>query len=144
MTKKRPDRDAIAIGGGDTLEGGGEQGPGGGCRPGRSPGVPCRLRARPDVAHHGLGEEEVVGDVDQPMGTALIQIVLIVTWFLGGAPSGGLYMVAGSVACLVGVIGMCAPLPASARSRSSSSPSQHEAKHHRGGTPAETAVAGRP
>jgi uncharacterized membrane protein len=40
------------------------------------------------------------------MGTALISIVLIVAWFLGGVPSGGVYVLAASIAYLVGIIGV--------------------------------------
>ena len=40
------------------------------------------------------------------MGTALICLVLIVAWFLGWMPSGGLYVVAASIAYLVGIIGV--------------------------------------
>jgi uncharacterized membrane protein len=40
------------------------------------------------------------------MGTALICLVLIVAWFLGWVPSGGVYVFAGSIAYLVGIIGV--------------------------------------
>ena len=40
------------------------------------------------------------------MGTALISIVLIVAWFLGWIPTGGTYVLAGSIAYLVGIIGV--------------------------------------
>ena len=40
------------------------------------------------------------------MGTALLSVVLIVAWFLGWAPAGGLYLVAGSVVYLVGIVGV--------------------------------------
>src|SRR4051812_1523632 len=39
------------------------------------------------------------------MGTALISIALIVAWFLGWIPSGGIYVLAGSIAYLAGIIG---------------------------------------
>jgi uncharacterized membrane protein len=40
------------------------------------------------------------------MGTALICLVLIVAWFLGWVTSGGLYVLAGSIVYLVGIIGV--------------------------------------
>jgi uncharacterized membrane protein len=40
------------------------------------------------------------------MGTALISAVLVVAWFLGWAPAGGVYMLAGSIVYLVGIIGV--------------------------------------
>ena len=40
------------------------------------------------------------------MGTALVCLALIVAWFLGWMPSGGLFVVAGSIVYLVGIIGV--------------------------------------
>src|SRR5205809_464258 len=40
------------------------------------------------------------------MGTALISAALIVTWFLGWVPSGGVLLLAASVLYLVGVFGV--------------------------------------
>jgi len=40
------------------------------------------------------------------MGTALISAVLVVAWFLGWAPAGGLYLLAGSIVYLIGIIGV--------------------------------------
>src|SRR5689334_20485892 len=40
------------------------------------------------------------------MGTALICLVLIVAWFLGWVPSGGVYVLAGAIVYLVGIIGV--------------------------------------
>jgi uncharacterized membrane protein len=40
------------------------------------------------------------------MGTALLCLALIVAWFLGGIPSGGMLVLAGSLLYLVGIIGV--------------------------------------
>jgi uncharacterized membrane protein len=40
------------------------------------------------------------------MGTAVLCLALIAAWFLGWVPSGGLYVVAGSLLYLAGIIGV--------------------------------------
>jgi len=40
------------------------------------------------------------------MGTALLSLALIATWFLGWVPSGGMLVLAGSLLYLVGIIGV--------------------------------------
>jgi len=40
------------------------------------------------------------------MGTALLCLALIVAWLLGWAPSGGMFLLAGSLLYLVGIIGV--------------------------------------
>ena len=40
------------------------------------------------------------------MGTALLSLALIAAWFLGWVPSGGMFVLAGSLLYLVGIIGV--------------------------------------